>query len=127
VIERYVPNVHRFEQVVPTHVGVLHEAGHPEPWIIAMDCAPYRAAVLDDGAHWAIELTFSDFKSRGFALEDTQLQDPDRLDRLLLIMTLAMYWCVTAGRHDALSLPTVLEKSPGRERSRPLARQKTQT
>ena len=25
-------------------------------------------------------------------------------------MTLAMYWCVTAGRHDALSHPTALEK-----------------
>jgi hypothetical protein len=49
-----------------------------------MDCAPCRAAVLDDGARWAIEPTFSDFKRRGFALEDTQLQDPDRLDRLLL-------------------------------------------
>ncbi len=127
VTERYVPDVHRFEQGVPTHVGVLHEAGHPEPWSIAMDCAPCRAAVLDDGARWAIEPTFSDFKRRGFALEDTQLQDPDRLDRLLLIMTLTMYWCVTAGRHDALSHPTVLEKSPSAERSRPLAHQKSQT
>ncbi len=112
VSERYVPNVHLFEQGVPTHVGVLHEAGHPEPWIIAMDCTPCRAAVLDYGVRWAIEPTFSDFKSRGFALEETQLQDSDRLDRLLLIMTLAMYWCVTAGRHDALSHPTVLEKKP---------------
>jgi hypothetical protein len=54
VSERYVPNVHLFEQGVPTHGGVLHEAGHPEPWIIAMDCTPCRAAVLDYGVRWAI-------------------------------------------------------------------------
>lgn len=23
---------------VETHIGIQHEAGHPEPWIIAMDC-----------------------------------------------------------------------------------------
>jgi hypothetical protein len=37
---------------------------------------------------------FSDFKSRGFGLEETQLQVPERLDRLILIMALAMYGCV---------------------------------
>ena len=86
--------------------------GHEEPWIIAMDCQPTKATVLDYGARWAIEPTFSDFKSRGFQLEDTQLQAPDRLDRLILIMTLAMYWCVRIGQDDARYNPTVIEKKP---------------
>jgi len=38
-------------------------------------------------------------------LEDTQLQAADRLGRLILIMTLAMYWCVQVGRHEALYNP----------------------
>ena len=75
-----------------------------------MDCPPHRAAVFDYGARWAIEPTFSDFKSRSFELEYTQLQAPDRLDRLLLIMALAMCWCVNVGRHDALCNPTPLER-----------------
>ena len=79
-----------------------------------MDCRPTQAAVRDYGARWVIEPTFSDFKSRGFQLEDTQLQAPDRLDRLILIMTLAMYWCVRVGHHDALYNPTPLEKKPRR-------------
>jgi hypothetical protein len=54
--------------------------------------------------------TFSDFKSRGFELEDSQLEHPDRLERLILIMTLAMYWCVRVGRDQALHHLTVLEK-----------------
>ena len=110
VTERYLPDVRLFHSGVPTNLGILHEAGHEEPWIIAMDCQPTQAAVRDYGTRWVIEPTFSDFKSRGFQLEDTQLQAPDRLARLILIMTLAMYWCVHVGRHDAIYNPTPLEK-----------------
>lgn len=117
VSERYLPNVRLFTRGVPTHLGILHEAGHEAPWMIAMDCLPTRAAVLDYGARWAIEPLFSDFKSRGFQLADTQLRAPERLDRLLLIMTVAMYWCVRVGRHDARYNPTPIEKKP---RSRPI-------
>ncbi len=92
-------------------IGVLQEAGHPEPWIIAMDAPPNRAAVKDYGARRAIEPMFSDFKNRGFRLEDTQLEAPKRLDCLILIRALAMYWGVRAGQEDARSHPTVTEKS----------------
>ena len=112
VTERYLPEVRLFHRGVPTNLGILHEAGHETPWIIAMDCQPNQAAVRDYGSRWVIEPLFSDFKSRGFQLEDTQLRAPERLDRLILIMTLAMYWCVRIGRHDALYNPTPFEKKP---------------
>jgi len=110
VKERYLSGVRLFAQGIMTNLGILHEAGHPEPWIIAMDCAPNRAAVLDYAARWAIEPMFSDFKGRGFELEDSQLEHADRLERLILIMSLAMYWCVRVGRDDALNRPIPLEK-----------------
>lgn len=111
VTERYLPGVRLFAQGVMTNLGILHEAGHPEPWIIAMDCASTRAAVLDYGARWAIEPMFADFKGRGFELEDSQLEHADRLERPILIMSLAMHWCVRVGRDDALNSPTPLEKN----------------
>lgn len=114
VTERYLPNIQLLRRGIRTHLGILREAGHAEPWSIAMDCQPTQAAIREYGARWAIEPTFSDFKRRGFQLEDTQLQAPDRLDRLLLVMTLAMYWCVGAGRHDALYHPTARDKKPRR-------------
>lgn len=111
VKERYLPGVRLFAQgIIMTNLGILHEAGHPEPWIIAMDGAPTRAAVLDYAARWAIEPMFSDFKGRGFELEDSQLEHAGRLERLILIMSLAMHWCVRAGQDDALNRPTPLEK-----------------
>ena len=124
VQERYEPQARLFGAGIATAIGVLHEPGHKEPWIIAMDCLPNRAAVLDYGARWSIEPTFSDFKTRGFQLEDTQLEYPDRLDRLILIMTLAMYWCVAAGKHDAISNPTPTEKKPANRKIRTISSSK---
>lgn len=45
VTEPYLPNVRLSGHgEVFTNLGILHESGHAEPWIIAMDCAPTRAA-----------------------------------------------------------------------------------
>jgi len=118
VAERCLPGVRLFAQGIMTNLGILHEAGHPEPWIIAMDCPPGRAAVLDYAARWAIEPMFSDFKGRGFDLEGSQLWHADRLERLVLVMALAMYWCVCVGQDDALDNPTPLEKKHGSKATR---------
>jgi hypothetical protein len=74
--ERYLWGVGLFNHGVPTNLGILHEPGHPEPWIIALNDPPNRATVCDDGSRWGIEPMFSDFKSRGFQLEDTHLRAP---------------------------------------------------
>jgi hypothetical protein len=106
---------------VMTNLGIRHEAGHPEPWIIAIDAAPTRASVLDDAARGAIEPMFSDVRGQGFDPEESQRQHAERLERLVLIMALAMDWCVGVGRDDALSNPTALEKSLGAKQPRALA------
>ena len=40
---------------------------------------------------------FSDFKSRGFGITKTHLKHADRIERLILILTLALYWAVSTG------------------------------
>jgi hypothetical protein len=85
---------------VRTNIGFLHEKGHKEPWIIAMDTAPGLHTILDYGMRWGIENMFSDFKSRGFGLMQSQIQRPERLERLILVMAIAMYWAVSCGMAD---------------------------
>ena len=82
---------------VSTNIGILHEKGHKEPWIIAMDANPGKYTVLDYGMRWGIENMFSDFKSRGFGLMQSHIQKPDRLERLILIMSIALYWAISCG------------------------------
>ncbi len=82
---------------VITNIGTLHEKGHKEAWIIAMDAKPSRYTVLDYGMRWGIETMFSDFKSRGFGLMQSQIKKPERLERLILVMSIALYWAVSCG------------------------------
>jgi hypothetical protein len=77
------------ESGVVTNIGILHEPGHKEPWIVAMDAAPSKETVLDYGMRWGIEPMFSDFKSRGFGITQTHLKRPDRIERLILVLTVA--------------------------------------
>ena len=75
-----------------------------------MSDQPKYLSTLDYSRRWGIEPMFSDFKSRGFGVEDTQIRYPDRLDRLILVMALALYWAVSTGHWDAAHHPTPGEK-----------------
>jgi hypothetical protein len=101
-----------------THIGIIQDPGHAEPWIIAMyRCAlpegpekPGYLRTLEYSGRWGIEPMFADFKSRGFGIEETHLRYPDRLDRLILVMALALYVAVSTGQWDAVHHPTPSEK-----------------
>lgn len=82
---------------IATNIGILCESGHKEPWFIAMDCKPSKYKILDYGMRWAIECLFSDFKSRGFGITKTHLKHAERIERLILILTIALYWAVSTG------------------------------
>ena len=99
--ERMLTDVELTGKRVRTNIGMVHEDGHPEPWFIAMSDVPTTAKTFDYGMRWGIEAMFSDFKSRGFGLEDSQLQRVDRMDRLILVMALALYWACLLYTSDA--------------------------
>jgi len=93
-------NAELYGSGVCTNIGVLQEDGHSEPWIIAMDAKPSQYTVRDYGMRWGIEAMFSDFKTRGFGIAQSQIKRPDRLERLILVMAIAMYWAVSTGAAD---------------------------
>jgi hypothetical protein len=70
-----------------------------------MSARPGYLTTLGYADRWGIEPMFSDFKSRGFGLEQTHLQYPDRLARLILVMSLALYWAVSTGMWDQVNHP----------------------
>ena len=98
------------EQRARTNVAMVHEAGHPEPWIIALSQTPSAHRAFDYGLRWGIEALFSDFKTRGFDLETSQIERTDRLDRLVLVLALALHWAVSTGMCDAVENRTPAEK-----------------
>jgi hypothetical protein len=107
---RFLKNVSITRKATRTNIGIVHEKGHKEPWIIAMSATPDYYKTMDYGMRWGIECMFSDLKSRGFSLEHTQLQYADRIERLVLIMALALYWATSCGLWDELNNPMPYEK-----------------
>ena len=87
--------------------------------MIALSEPPTVHRAFDCGLRWGIEAMFSDFKSRRFGLEDSQLRRPERLARLLLVMALALHWAVSTGMWEAAHhLLPAEQKSRGSDRAR---------
>jgi len=59
--------------------------------IVATAHNPNRA-IADYAKRWAIETLFGYFKSRGFCLEATHIQHPERLSKFIALLTLALCW-----------------------------------
>src|SRR3954467_5447982 len=60
------------------------------------------------GLTW--EKTKSRAHTRVFNLEDSQITRTDRLDRLVLVLALALHWAVSTGMWDAVANRTPAEK-----------------
>ncbi len=68
-----------------------------DPWfIISTEPAGWWIIRTYEKRFW-IEETFRDFKSYGFHYDQTGVRDPDRLDRLVLIIALACWWALGIG------------------------------
>jgi len=65
---------------------------------------------------------FSDFKTRGFGLEDSQVRHPDRLARLILVMALALYLAVSTGQWDVVHHATPSERKRPEQRPKNVLR-----
>lgn len=77
-----------------------------------MDSQPLPYKVLDYGLRWGIECMFSDFKSRGFSITKTQLRHGDRIERLILVLTIALYWAVSTGMQPCEKKRSAHQKKP---------------
>lgn len=93
--EYYDKDALLFEQGIQMGLGYVHDKGHKEGWAIAMLTTPTRASVMDYSGRWSIEPMFSDYKSRGFDLQKSQMKDPKRLSKLLTLIALAIQLHIT--------------------------------
>ncbi len=62
---------------------------------------------------WQIEVLFSCFKGRGFNLEETHVTEPNKIQKLIAVMSLAFCWCYKIGIEEDKSKP-IQRKKHGR-------------
>lgn len=76
------------------------ERGQKPELLAVMSDRPARPKRLREyGWRMSIEESFRDEQSGGFDLEHTRLQDPQRLERLLLAVAIATLWCHELGEY----------------------------
>lgn len=78
--------------------------------LIVVSCDPTTTAISDYGKRWGIETLFGMFKTKGFCLESTHFTDPERLSKLLALMSLALVWAVKTGEWLHLHHPIKVKK-----------------
>jgi hypothetical protein len=74
------------------YLTVYQGAGHAEPWVLFSTQAAGLARVRDYRKRMTIEATFQDLKGRGFQLDCSRLDTSERIERLCLIVSLALWW-----------------------------------
>lgn len=66
------------------------------------------------GKRWQIECLFGCLKSKGFRFEDTHITKPERIDKLLVLLTIAFCWAHKIGewQHEQTSIPVKKHQRP---------------
>lgn len=85
-------------QVGPVQLALAVPEDQPtDPWYIASD-EPTRLETLDEfGLRFDIEENFLDDKSSGFQVQTSELQSPEALERLFLILAIATLYFTSVG------------------------------
>jgi hypothetical protein len=80
------------EQTLETQLSAVWEPTTQEVWLLISDRPAGRRRIKEYALRMRVEATFQDSKSRGWRLEASRIADRARLDRLLLALSLALWW-----------------------------------
>jgi len=84
--------------VGPAHLALACPLDHPDdPWYVASDELTTIRTLQEYGLRFDIEETFLDEKSGGFQLQTSELATPEALERLLLIVAIAILHLTSVG------------------------------
>jgi hypothetical protein len=77
---------------VSAQVSASWEPDQHDPWIVLSDQPAGRQRLREYARRMRVESTFQDLKRRGWDLEGTVIADRARLNRLLLVVFLSLWW-----------------------------------
>lgn len=66
---------------------------------------------------WGIETLFECLKSRGFRMEETHMVHPDRIEKLLFVLAIAVCWAHKTGELQCRKRPVAIKKHGRRSKS----------
>jgi Transposase DDE domain len=89
---------------ISADVGKKEKRRHYSSFLIAL---PVGNELQNIKKRWKVESTFEDMKSRGWDWEESHVRRLDRVDRMLLVLFLMLWWlihlaasCIHHGKRD---------------------------
>ena len=82
----------------PLNFALACDPDGDAPWLIATTLPPSPCILHHDARRFGGEARFADVKGRGFNMEASPLQHPDRFSRLRLAVARLVVWAVTVAR-----------------------------
>jgi hypothetical protein len=80
------------EQQIETQLSAYWAPGEEKALIVISDLPASRQRINEYKLRWRVESTFQDLKSRGWDWEASHVRRLDRVDRLLLVLFLMIWW-----------------------------------
>jgi hypothetical protein len=96
----------------PVHIAAKRLA-NDQALIVATNRQEAKQALNLYRRQWGIECLFANAKTRGLNLEDTRLRHPDKLNTLLILVTLAMTWAYRCATR-LMTMKAIARKTHGR-------------
>lgn len=80
------------EESIETNLSACWQKGEEEALLVISDQPACRKRLVEYRLRWRVEATFQDLKSRGWDWESSHVRRLDRIDRMLLVLFLAVWW-----------------------------------
>lgn len=80
------------EKQIETSLSAYWAPGEEEALLVISDLPASRKRIKEYKLRWRVESTFQDLKSRGWDWENSHVRRLDRVDRLLLVLFLMVWW-----------------------------------
>lgn len=90
-------------QVGPINILAVWNASEKRHWFFVTSFDDYKTAQKWYRKRFTIETLFSDFKGRGFNLDETRLWIPERVSRLIFVASIAYVFTVFLGVESIVS------------------------
>lgn len=95
------------EEHIETYLSACWAQGEEEALLIISDLPACHKRIAHYRLRWRVESTFQDLKSRGWNWEESHVRRLDRVDRMLLVLFLLVWWlahlaasCLHHGKRD---------------------------
>jgi transposase len=92
---------------------VTQKRGQKPELLIIISYNKNEESLLNYRERWQIETCFKAMKSSGFDIENTHLQNLDRVEKLLCLVMIAFVWCYKVGDYLDRNVTSIKIKNHG--------------